>query len=110
MKLRFHQSKNHKCLNIVIQDETDLLLIPDNISIEEKLINVLHVSVNFYDKSKFENKTIRKSMNGLYLIFTNMENKHRNLHHILDDYDDDDNDDDDDDDDDDGLNTHNLFT
>ena len=78
-----------------------LLLLPDDISIKE-LMNPAHVGANFYDKSKFEDNTIHKTKNGVDWIFSDIENKHKNLHHIFDD--------DDDDDDDDDLNTHSPFT
>ena len=71
----------------------------DDISIKE-LMNPAYVGANFYDKSKFEDNTIHKTKNGVDWIFSDIENKHKNLHHIFDD--DDDNDDD--------INTHSPFT
>ena len=67
------------------------------------MINVEYIGVNFNDKLKFENNSIHASKNIIDWIFTDNENKHKNLHHICDD-------DDDDDDDDDLLKTHNLLT
>ena len=40
-------------------------------SIKEEQINVVHVGVIFYDKSKFKNNAIHESKNSLDLIFTN---------------------------------------
>ena len=39
-------------LNIIRQTKLYLLLIPENISIKGELINLVHLSVNFYDKSR----------------------------------------------------------
>ena len=71
-----------------------------DISVEQELINVEYIGVNFNDKLKFENNSIHASKNIIDWIFTDNENKHKNLRHICDD----------DDDDDDLLNTHNLLT
>ena len=76
------------------RNEAVLLLITGGLSIEEEFINVADFSVNFYDKSKFENNVIHKSKNGLDWICSDNENKHKSLHRIFDDNDDDDDDDD----------------
>lgn len=45
------------------EKKTILLLLPHNISVNEELVNVADVGVNFY-KSKFKTNTIHKSKNG----------------------------------------------
>ena len=76
--------------HIIIQEKKSSFAINSwQLSIKEELINIADVGVSFYDKSKFENDIIRKSMNGIDWIFNANENKHKNLHCILDDdYDD----------------------
>ena len=46
-----------------------------------ELIDVAHVDVNFYDKSKFQNNTIHECKN----FVDDNENKHKNLLRIFDD-------------------------
>ena len=84
------------CLNVIIQEKrVVLLLIPDNISVEEDLINTMNVSVKKYDESKFENYVHRECSNVVNRFFSNNRNINKNLHYILDDDNDDDEDDDD---------------
>ena len=93
---------------LLYKKKNPVLLIPDKISIEEELINIINVSVK-HDKPKFENYVYRECSNGVNRFFTNIENINKCLHYILDE------DDDDDDDDDDALisdsiNFYNHFT
>ena len=66
------------------------------------MIHVVDVGVSFYNKSNFGNNALQKFKYGVDLIFSDNENKHKNLLHIFDN--------DDDYDDDDLLNTCNPFT
>ena len=111
--VHINQSNSHTCLNIIIHHKKAVsLFIPYNISIEEELMNVSNIGIQFCDNSKVENNTIHESKNGVDWVFIHNENKRKYLRHIFDDDDEDDDDDDDDDDDNslDLLNTGNPVT
>ena len=72
------------------EKKSSFTIIPDDISIEEELINAAYVGVNFYGKSKFEYNAIHKPKNSADLIFSDYESKYKDHHCILDDDDDDD--------------------
>ena len=76
-KVRAYKSMKQSYKSIKQEKKVVSLLIPDNISIEEELINITHVGASLYEKSKLKNSTIHKSKNGVHLIFSDNEDKQK---------------------------------
>lgn len=74
---------------LLYKRKKSVLLIPDEISVEDKLINIINVSVK-HDKPKFENYVYCECRNGVNRFFTNNKNINKDIHCILDEGDDND--------------------
>ena len=74
---------------LLYKRKKSVLLIPDEISVEEKLINIINVSVK-HGKPKFENYVYHECRNGVNRFFTNNKNINKDIHCILDEGDDND--------------------